>query len=169
MVERADKARVQGDSAARVWVVIVSDFQCPYCRMWHEQTYPALLHEYVATGKVRMAYLNFPLPTHQNAGAAAEAAMCAGAQDRFWPMQDALFRSQDRWSGLTAPDSVFRAVAVGAGVDTSAWRGCLTTHALRPLIDADRERSAAAGFIHLDSEPSGRIPYICRARPAVVA
>src|SRR5437868_5456634 len=59
LLERADKARIHGDTAAKVWLVEISDFECPFCKRWHDQTYPALVRNYVQTGKVRMAYVNF--------------------------------------------------------------------------------------------------------------
>src|SRR6185312_9267774 len=74
---RMDRARIEGDEHAHLWFVIVSDFQCPYCRQFHDQTFDALRRQYVATGKMRIAYVNFPLPMHANAWPAAEAAMCA--------------------------------------------------------------------------------------------
>ncbi|GAC1482067.1 MAG: hypothetical protein NVS1B4_26970 [Gemmatimonadaceae bacterium] len=142
---RADRARIQGDSTAPVWMVIVSDFQCPYCRTWHDESYPALVKEYVATGKVRMAYLNYPLPMHQHALPAADAAMCAGAQGKFWPMHDAIFASQDKWTPLASAAATFDSLAVAAGVEMASWRKCVSTQALRPLVQADYDRSAAAG------------------------
>ena len=75
---RADRGRIRGADSAKVWVVEVSDFQCPYCKQWHDQTFEALDREYVQTGKVRLAYLNYPIASlHPNANAASEAAMCA--------------------------------------------------------------------------------------------
>ena len=72
---RADHARIQGKDDAPLWIVEVSDFQCPYCRAWHEETYPDVIKEFVETGKARLAYINFPIPGHQNAWPAAEAAI----------------------------------------------------------------------------------------------
>lgn len=142
----ADRARIQGEGAARVWIVEVSDFQCPYCRMWHDSTYPALVREYVRTGKARLAYVNFPLPSHRNAWPAAEAAMCSGVQGKFWPMHDKLFESQPVWAALEDPTSFVDSLARSAGVDAAKMRACVTSHATRPLIQADVDRVTAAGI-----------------------
>src|SRR5438270_1961275 len=80
-ITRADLARIQGSPNAPLWVIEVSDFQCPYCKQWHDQTYTAFVAQYVKTGKVRLAYVNFPLGIHVHAFPAAEAAMCAAAQN----------------------------------------------------------------------------------------
>jgi len=143
---RADRARIQGSASASVWVVEVSDFQCPFCKMWHDSTYAALRREYVETGKVRMAYLNLPLPSHRNAWPAAEAAMCAAAQDRFWQMHDALFDTQERWGARADAEAYFADSLAGrAGVDPAALRSCMTSDRLRPLIQADFDRAVASG------------------------
>jgi protein-disulfide isomerase len=55
-ITRADLARTDGSATAPVWVIVASDFQCPYCKEWHDVTYPALHNEFVKTGKVRVAY-----------------------------------------------------------------------------------------------------------------
>ena len=143
---RADRARIQGDGSARVWIVEVSDFQCPYCRMWHDSTYPALVREYVQTGKARLAYVNFPLPSHRNAWPAAEAAMCSGVQGKFWGMHDKLFDTQSTWAALGNPTAFFDSLATSAGVDAARMRACVTAHATRPLIQADIDRATAAGI-----------------------
>jgi protein-disulfide isomerase len=143
---RADRGRILGNEAAQVWLVEISDFQCPYCKQWHDQTFAALEREYVQTGKVRLAYLNYPMPSlHPNARAAAEAAMCASVQGKFWELHSALFATQERWAGLPDPVAFFDTLASTAGVDAKAWRSCMSSHATIPLIDADHERSAASG------------------------
>ena len=69
---RADRARIRGAETATVWLVEISDFQCPFCKQWHDETFAKIDQEYVKTGKVRMAYLNFPLTRiHKNAQVAA--------------------------------------------------------------------------------------------------
>jgi protein-disulfide isomerase len=145
VTDRADRGRILGDSTAPVWLVMASDFQCPWCKRWHDSTYAGIVQNYVRTGKVRMAYLNFPLSGHQNAPAAAEAAMCASIQGKFWQMHDALFNEQDKWSGLPRPDAVLDAIAARQGVAMPAWRECVSKHATMNLIAADRDRARAAG------------------------
>ena len=144
-ITRADLARIQGSPIAPVWVIEVSDFQCPYCKQWHDQTYPMLRDQYVKTGKVRLAYVNFPLSIHRHAMPAAEAAMCAGAQDKFWPMHDALFTTQGRWETLDNPTAVFDSLAQTNGVDIKRWRDCVSTGKMKPLIEADQYRASKAG------------------------
>lgn len=142
---RADHARIQGDSAAPLWIVEVSDFQCPFCRTWHQQTYPTIVKEYVETGKVRLAYINFPLPGHRNAWPAAEAAMCAAAQGHFWPMHDGLFEVQAQWGSLPDPAPVFDSLATQAGVELAPYHECIAQHKLRALIQADIDRARESG------------------------
>jgi protein-disulfide isomerase len=142
---RADLARIQGSPAAPVWVIEVSDFQCPYCKQWHDQTYKKLRDEFVSTGKVRLAYVNFPLAQHAHAGPAAEGAMCAGAQGKFWEMHDALFTTQEKWAGLPSSAAYFESLARTTGVDVPRWRQCVQSGKMRPWIQADHDRAERAG------------------------
>lgn len=143
---RADRARIRGAETASVWLVEISDFQCPFCKQWHDETFAKIDQEYVKTGKVRMAYLNFPLTRiHKNAQVAAEAAMCAGVQGKFWELHSSLFQTQPRWAEAKTPLIVFDSLARAAGVELKGWDNCMTTHATAKLIDADRDRSAQAG------------------------
>lgn len=142
---RADHARVQGSEQAPLWIVEVSDFQCPYCRSWHQETYPAIVKEFVETGKVRLAYINFPIPGHRNAWPAAEAAMCAAAQGHFWPMHDGLFDTQQSWEGLPDPAPVFDSLAAKAGLDLGQYHDCVSQHETRALIQADIDRARESG------------------------
>ena len=144
--KRADLARIRGAETAPVWLVEISDFQCPFCKQWHDETFAKIDQEYVKTGKVRMAYLNFPLTRiHKNAQVAAEAAMCAGVQGKFWELHSSLFQSQPRWAESKTPVVVFDSLARAAGVELKAWDRCMTSHATAKLIEADRDRSAKAG------------------------
>ena len=142
----ADRGRIRGSASAPVWLIEVSDFQCPYCKQWHDASFAAIDSEYVKTGKVRLAYLNFPLSSiHAHARAASEAAMCASVQGKFWPLHESLFTTQERWEEQANPIPTFDSLAVAAGVDAAAWRSCMSSHATAKLIDADRDRSRSAG------------------------
>ena len=141
----ADRSRIEGDSAAPLWVIDVSDFQCPYCAEWQRNTHEALRAEYVRTGKVKLAFVNFPLEQHKHAMPAARAAMCAGVQGRFWPVHDAIFETQERWADAPDAAPLFESIARTAGVRIEEWRSCISSGAMDPLIVADRERALVAG------------------------
>jgi protein-disulfide isomerase len=142
---RADLARIQGSPNAPLWVIEVSDFQCPYCKQWHDSTYETFRNEFVRTGKVRLAYVNFPLAQHPYAWPAAESAMCAGAQNKFWQMHDALFNTQDRWETLPSPATFFDSLARAQGVDIDRWRQCVQSGKMKTWIQADHDRAQTAG------------------------
>ena len=142
--DRADKARIQGSETAKVWLVMSSDFQCPYCKQFHDEAYADIVRDYVNTGKIRFAYMNHPMPFHQFAVPAAEAAMCAGAQDRFWPMHDALYATQGVWTKRPFLP-VFDSLAVALKLDVPAWQACMRSHATRSTIDSDYAKSRQAG------------------------
>lgn len=141
----ADTSRILGSPDAKVWVIEVSDFQCPFCKQWHDETYPMVLNDYVKTGKIRLAYVNFPLNMHQHARAAATAAMCAGAQGQFWPMHDALFATQNEWAAMRDPGTVFDSLATSLHVNASAYHACLSSPSIAALIDGDQDRAQRGG------------------------
>lgn len=145
LLARADRGRIRGDSSAKVWLVIVSDFQCPYCRQWHDESFATVVRDYVDTRKVRLAYVNLPLRMHANAVPSAEAAMCASVQGRFWEMHDALFRTQARWAALPDPKPLFDSLATSIGVDPAPYRSCVQSNAMRPMIEADARRVSESG------------------------
>lgn len=174
-VQAADRGRIDGDSAAKTWVIIASDFQCPFCKEWHDQTYKPFIDQYVRTGKVKVAYINFPLESiHKNAVITAEAAMCAAAQSKFWQYHDALFDTQSQWAGMPEPRPVLDSLAKAVGVDTVAWGKCVDSKQMLPLINADRDRAAAAGvgstpsFLIGDQVLAGAQP-LDEMRPAIEA
>ena len=152
LVARADSGRVLGSDKAKVWVIIFSDFQCPYCKAWHDQVDDVLRKEYVNTGKVRVAFLNYPLTSiHKNAAAAADAAMCAASQRKFWAFHDALFASQEQWAQLADPSAAFEALAQKTALDVPAQKACVAQKRARVLVDADAGRGVRAG---VNSTPS---------------
>jgi protein-disulfide isomerase len=148
---RSDQGRIDGSPTAKVWVIEISDLQCPFCKKWHDTVFPKLRDEFVKTGKVRFAYVNFPLSQHKNAFAAATAAMCAGAQGKFWGMHDGLFSTQEKWEELSNPAPQFEAMAIKSGVDLTAWKACLPSPAIKKRIEGDMDRAKGAG---VESTPS---------------
>src|SRR5581483_4276397 len=89
---------VKGNNTAKVTIVQFSDFQCPFCSRV-EPTITDLEKDY---GKdVRVVWKNNPLPFHPNALPAAEAAMAAAEQGKFWEMHDKIFADQQHLDAAT--------------------------------------------------------------------
>jgi protein-disulfide isomerase len=81
-----------GPASARVTIVEFSDFQCPYCSR-AASAVKQIKEKY--GDKVRFVFRQFPLSFHQNAHLAAEAALAANAQNKFWEYHDKLFANQN--------------------------------------------------------------------------
>ncbi len=143
----SDDVRSKGNPDAAVTIVEYSDYQCPFCSRWVEETYPALLQQYIDAGKVRLEFRDFPLESlHPNAMAAAVAARCAGEQGDYWGMHDRLFGNQDEWSSLADPSETFQSYASQMGLDTAAFLTCLSSGEFDAAIAQDLQDGQAAGI-----------------------
>jgi protein-disulfide isomerase len=138
--------RAKGAPEAPVTVYEMSDFQCPYCRRFALETFPTLEREYIATGKARWVFVNFPLTSiHANAVAAAEVAVCAARQSAFWRVHDLLYTHQDTWAPLKEPGPFLATLADSAKISKKMLLSCLASPDTRSEIRADAEGSERAG------------------------
>ena len=121
-----------GSSNAPLTIVEFSDFECPYCRRFHEQVLPSLKREYIDKGLVRFIHKDLPLPFHRQAKPAAAAARCAGEQNRYWDLYGALFNQQTclECKGVVG-------IAEELRLDTSALQACMQREATETLIKAN--------------------------------
>jgi protein-disulfide isomerase len=112
-----------GSPSAKVMVMEVSDFHCPFCKRQTLQTFPQLQSEYISTGKVRFVFVDYPIAQlHPLAHRAHEAAACAGDQGKFWEMYARLFAQTP-----TKTDGELTAHAKGiAGLDIGNFTSCLS-------------------------------------------
>ena len=138
--------RSKGAPNAPVTVYEMADFQCPACRSFALTIFPVLEREFVATGKVRWVFINLPLTEiHPHAILAAEVAMCAARQGRFWETHDLLFQHQTEWGPRANPGPALVTLAVRAGADRAQVQACLRTRATRGDVEADARRAARSG------------------------
>jgi protein-disulfide isomerase len=117
---------IRGAKNAKVTIVEFSDFQCPFCG----KVEPALkqaLDEY--PNDVRIVWRNFPLPFHDHAMEAAEAAMAADAQGKFWPMHDKLFANQQALDRASLDR-----YASEIGLDMAKFKGAMDSHTYKDGI-----------------------------------
>jgi len=126
-----------GGEAAPVTIITFSDYECPYCAR-AEETVARVLKEYGE--KVRLVFRNYPLPFHANARSAAEAALCANAQGKFWPFHDKLF-AQQASLGL----ETYKKIAGEVGLDQAKFEQCVAKNEFRTAVDQDMADGAAVG------------------------
>ena len=138
--------RTKGSPRAPVTVYEMSDFQCPYCRKFAEESFPTIERSYIATGKVRWIFINFPLTDiHNNAAAAAQLALCAAKQNGFWRVHDLLFQHQEVWAPLKEAGPFFLSLADSAGLSKQALLSCVEAPETVQAVQADAEGAARSG------------------------
>ncbi len=135
-----------GDPNAPIKIEEYSDFQCPYCRRFFEQTESQLVDAYVATGQVYFVYNSFGEFIGPESRASAEAAYCAGDQGKFWEMHDIIFVNQN---GENIGDYTGRrlsAFAESVGLDMGAYNSCVSGGKYSDEVNQDFNDGRAAGI-----------------------
>ena len=138
----SSKDPMWGKRDAPVTIVQYSDFQCPFCSRV-EPTMDQVKTTY-GPDKVRIIWKDNPLPFHQNAKPAAEAAQgvfAMAGNDAFWKFHDTAFKNQ---SDLSTDSYVKWATAAGVK-DAAAFKAGLDSHKWADKVDADLNAGKAAG------------------------
>jgi protein-disulfide isomerase len=126
--------QVLGASEARVTLVEFTDYQCPFCKRFHDRSWPEIKAKYIDTGKVRYIVRDLPLDIHSEAMPAAIAARCAGEQGKFWPVHEALFNATP--ANPLSPNMIKLTVAT-LGVMRADFERCSADPATKAAISAD--------------------------------
>ncbi len=166
-IPTANIAYAMGDPDAPVQIVEFTDYQCPYCQRHATETLPLMISEYIETGEVYYMVKDLPLESiHPEARAAANAARCAGEQDAYMEMHDALFESQQAWSGKgTGTSAEFVNIANKMGLDSVEFEACITENRYDEAVQGNLVEALTLGasstpFFYLNGYPiSGAIPY----------
>ncbi len=127
----------KGPQDATVTIVEFSDYQCPFC-VRAEPTVKEVLAAY--PGKVRLVHRDYPLPSHDLAPKAAEAAHCAGDQQKYWEMHDRLYAANGK---LAVAE--LKTYAKEVGVDQAKFDKCLDSGEKATLVAFHQKAGEAAG------------------------
>jgi protein-disulfide isomerase len=127
----------KGPADAPLLMVVFSDFQCPFCKRV-EPTLADLERHYA--GKLRTVWKNYPLPFHNNALPAAEAAMAADAQGKFWQMHDILFANN-----MALDRDSLEKYAAEIGLDVARFKADLDAERYKARIEADTKEGTDVG------------------------
>ncbi len=137
-MEPSSSAYVAGPTEAPVTIVEFSDYQCPFCGQL-SRTLNDLAERY--GDRIRRVFHDLPLPNHQSATSAAEAAGCADEQGAFWLMHDRIFQAQDDLSVSSLEQSATR-----LGLDQRKFGECLASHKYASRWRAGRELAESYGI-----------------------
>jgi protein-disulfide isomerase len=130
---------VLGPDDAPITLIEFSDYECPYCKRWHDETFDRLLEAF--PGQIRFVYRDFPLTSiHPNAAPAAEAANCAHEQERFWDFHRKLFST----SALNS--KAYLDYASELGLDMATFEECVSSRRYQDEVMADLEWAVNLGI-----------------------
>jgi len=137
-------AYAKGDENAPVALVEFTDYECPFCKRYVDETLDTIMSDYVDTGKVKYIVRDLPLGFHSNAVLAAMTARCAGDQEKFWEMHGLIFDGQGEWS-LGEANEIFKGYAGELGLDTNTFNECLDSEKYADVVEADSQLAAKYG------------------------
>jgi protein-disulfide isomerase len=140
-----DVAASLGDPAAPVTIVEFTDYQCPFCARYSLETLPRVRQELIESGLVYYQLKDLPLDIHPQAPLAAEAARCAGEQNAYWEMHDALFANQSDWAGAADVEAAFGRLAAELALDTEAFAAGLASGRHTAAVRDNMDEAAALG------------------------
>jgi len=134
-----------GDPNAPIMIEEFSDFQCPYCARFHDETEWQIANSYVADGTVYFVYRSYGNFIGPESKAAAEAAYCAGDQGKFWEYHDILFANQTGENVGAFTDKRLSAFAEALSLDMDAFNSCYNGGKYADRVDQDKVDGTAAG------------------------
>jgi protein-disulfide isomerase len=152
------KDNSMGDSNAPITIEEFSDFQCPFCERFHQETEPLLRQYYIDTGKVRFVYRsmgNFVsdniarsrgTPATTESQDSAVAVYCAGDQNKFWEMHAYLFANVLGEDAGSFTDRRVKAIAKKAGLDTAQFNSCFDSGKYDERVRQDHEDAQTANI-----------------------
>lgn len=134
-----------GDPNAPIKIEEFSDYQCPFCARFYEDTEWQIADSYVADGTVYFVYRSFGNFIGPESKAAAEAAYCAGDQDKYWEYHDILFANLTGENVGAFANRRLQAFAEALSLDMDAFNSCLNSGKYSDRVDQDRVDGTAAG------------------------
>jgi protein-disulfide isomerase len=125
-----------GPENAKVTVIEYASASCPHCANFYKTTFQDLKKQYIDTGKIRFVFREFP---HNDAALAAFMIARCAPKDRYFPLIDTFFTTQDTW--LKNPAEGLFKIAQLAGFTKASFDACLKNEAVAKSILAVRDKA----------------------------
>lgn len=133
-----------GPADAPVTLIEFGDYQCPHCAEFESIAGHFIKENYARPGKIRFVFYDFPLG-FPNSMTGAMAARCAGAQGKYWTMQDVLYGRQLKWSRDKSPKDKFVDYAKELGLDPKKFARCYDSRSFTRQIVASKKYGVKVG------------------------
>jgi protein-disulfide isomerase len=116
---------ILGDPSAPITIVEFGDYQCHQCYNWFHNTKPAIVEDYIETGKVNLVFVDLAF-LGRDSPIAAQASYCAEDQEMYWEYHDTLYNFQDsKIDGGWANSERLKAFASSLELDMDLFNSCL--------------------------------------------
>ena len=134
-----------GESSAAVVVREYADYQCPSCGAFARNVAPELRRAYIDTGRIRFEFYDFAWIGPESRDA-ANAARCAGAQDRYWSYHDLLYQNQAGENAGAFTRDKLKAFGRTLGLDAVQLDRCVDDASFASAVEADLAAARSQGF-----------------------
>ena len=139
-----DNSDMTGDKNAKVTLVEFGDFQCPFCASM-SPILKQIIDNYQGNKDFNFVFRNFPLPQHQYAKISAEAAEAAGAQGKYWEMNELIYANQNVWVPSPTPLDIYAGYAQTLGLNVDQFRSDVQANKFSDKINTDLADGNALG------------------------
>lgn len=146
---------VKGNPNAKLTIVNFADYKCSFCARFHKDSYPQIVKDYVDTGKAKFVFKNLAFLGKESTDA-ANAALCAKEQNKFWEYHDKLFNNQS--DSFTAEK--LKSYATELGLNAGQFNTCLDTAKYNSQVTADGAEANKNGFQSTPSTAIGSVPVV---------
>jgi protein-disulfide isomerase len=142
-----DDDPIMGKKDAKLTIIDFSDYECPFCKRYFDDTFSQIKKEYIDTGKIKYVYRDLPLSFHANAHKEAQAAECAreqGGDAVYYKYHDEIFkRTTSNGTGLALDQ--LSVIANDLGLNGDALQKCLDSEKYKAEVDKDLADAATVG------------------------
>ncbi len=152
--------RILGEKDAKVTVILYEDFQCPFCGAINGHQEPLIqalkerdaswspfvpeIKKYVDEGQIALVYRDWAFLGPESVRS-AEAARCAGDQNKFWEYHDYLYSHQSGENEGAFVDANLKAFATNLGLETAVFDKCLDEGKYAQAVVAQKDEGSKAG------------------------
>jgi len=136
---------VLGSESAQITIVEFGDYQCPFCQKWNQDTKPLVEKNYIATGKAKLFYVDFPIIGPDSIKAHA-GSYCADEQGLYWQYHDFVYQNQGHENSGWANANNLKNLVLGInGLDADSFSKCLDSGKYEDRVKENKNIASKSG------------------------